>query len=71
MPGGQLIMMAFAIDGPKKCSGLDIVQYDENKLMAELGSEFELLEAGFEIHRTPSGAEQKFMYFHLEKVGDS
>ena len=41
-PGGHLIIMAFAIDGPVKCSGLDIVQYDADKLMAELGQGFEL-----------------------------
>jgi len=64
-PGGHLILMAFAIGGPEKCSGLDIVQYDANKLMAELGEGFELLETGEEIHSTPVGGEQKFAYFHI------
>jgi len=64
-PGGHLVIMAFAIDGPRKCSGLDIVQYDADKLMNELGPGFELLETGFEVHFTPSGNEQKFMYFRL------
>jgi len=65
LPGGHLILMAFAIDGPKKCSGLDIVQYDEDKLMAELAGGFELLETGHEVHITPAGKEQKFAYFHF------
>jgi len=65
---GHLIIMAFATDGPVKCSGLDIVQYDANKLMAELGRGFELLETGYEVHITPSGAEQKFAYFHVKRV---
>lgn len=64
-PGGHLIIMAFAIGGPQKCSGLDIVQYDANKLTQELGPGFELLETGYEVHVTPAGNEQKFMYFHL------
>jgi len=36
-PQGHLIIAAFAIGGPSKCSGLSIVQYDANKLLAELG----------------------------------
>jgi SAM-dependent methyltransferase len=64
-PGGHLIIMAFAIDGPIKCSGLEIVQYDADKLMAELGEGFELVEQGYEAHKTPAGNEQKFAYFHF------
>lgn len=64
-PGGHLIIMAFAIGGPEKCSGLEIVQYDAEKLMAELGKGFELVEQGREIHETPAGNEQKFAYFHF------
>lgn len=67
-PDGHLIIMAFAIGGPVKCSGLDIVQYDANKLMAELGQGFELAETGHEVHITPSGMEQKFAYFHFKRV---
>lgn len=67
-PGGHLIIMAFSIGGPQKCSGLDIVQYDEIKLMAQLGEGFKLLEAGEEIHITPSGGEQKFAYFHFVRI---
>jgi SAM-dependent methyltransferase len=66
-PGGHLIIMAFAIDGPKKCSGLDIVQYDAEKLMAELGENFELLEQGHQVHITPAAKEQKFAYFHFTR----
>jgi len=66
-PGGHLIIMAFAIDGPIKCSGLEIVQYDADKLMAELGQGFELRDSGHETHSTPSGGEQKFAWFHLTR----
>ncbi len=63
--GGHLIIAAFAIGGPNKCSGLEIVQYDASKLKAELGEEFELLEERNEIHITPANKEQKFMYFRF------
>ena len=65
IPGGHLILAAFAIGGPVKCSGLDIVQYDANKLMKELGSEFELLDETSETHITPANTKQRFAYFHL------
>ena len=64
-PGGHLIIMTFAIDGPTKCSGLDIAQYDADKLMAELGQGFKLIETGHEVHITPAGKQQKFAYFRL------
>lgn len=64
-PGGHLVMLTFAIDGPVKCSGLDIVQYDADKLSAELGGDFELVETGQEVHVTPAGNQQKFAYFRF------
>ena len=63
--GGHLIIMAFASDGPVKCSGLEVVQYDASKLMMELGPDFVLVEKGYEIHKTPAGHQQKFAYFRL------
>jgi len=64
-PGGQVIMLTFAIDGPARCSGLDIVQYDAEKLSLELGADYELVETGCEVHFTPSGGQQKFAYFRF------
>jgi SAM-dependent methyltransferase len=64
-PGGHLVMLTFATGGPVKCSGLDIVQYDADKLSAELGTDFELLETGHEVHITPAGNQQKFAYFRF------
>ena len=63
--GGFLILAAFAIGGPTMCSGLNIVQYDANKLSRELGDEFELVEEKTETHLTPSGGEQLFNYFRF------
>ncbi len=62
VPGGHLIIAAFAIGGPDKCSGLEIVQYDASKMKAELGGEFNLLEERGEVHVTPAGREQEFLY---------
>ena len=64
-PGGHFIIMTFAIGGPLKCSGLDIVQYDANKMTELLGPDFELAETGKEVHETPAGGRQSFAYFRF------
>lgn len=65
--GSYIIIAAFAKDGPKKCSGLDIVQYDNPSIQHELGDEFILLENQFETHITPAGKEQRFIYFVFQR----
>lgn len=59
-PGGFLVLACFAPDGPEKCSGLPVRRYDAEGLIAELGPDFELLEAGREEHPTPFGTTQAF-----------
>lgn len=62
-PGGHVVMATFAVDGPQKCSGLDVRRYDAPSMSAELGGDFELLEEHRETHVTPGGGEQRFAYF--------
>jgi len=66
--GGHVIIAAFALGGPTRCSGLEIVQYDAAKLMAELGANFQLEEQQSESHLTPAGKEQRFRFFRLRKL---
>ena len=65
-PGGTVVISTFALDGPAKCSGLDVVRYDEQAMLAELGAEFELQEVRRETHITPWQSEQRFIYFRLQ-----
>ncbi len=65
--GGYVIIATFSIGGPKKCSGLDIVQYDAEKLQKELGGSFKLIEELSEKHITPRGKEQLFGYYVFTK----
>ena len=58
----------FAMDGPTKCSGLEIVQYDAAKLLDLLGPEFILREEQNEAHVTPAGAIQQFAWFALQRI---
>jgi SAM-dependent methyltransferase len=68
-PGGQAVIATFAVGGPNRCSGLEIVQYDADKLLLELGPGFELREEARESHRTPSGGTQLFGWFRFERTG--
>jgi len=68
-PGGHLIIASFALDGPPKCSGLDVERYSPEKLSNELGSSFYLIKSVEEAHITPWQAEQKFIYCVFEKEG--
>lgn len=60
--GGQLIIACFAEDGPQQCSGLPVRRHSVQTLVAALGDAFELLETRREIHLTPAGNEQRFLY---------
>jgi len=63
--GGHVIIAAFSVGGPQRCSGLEIVQYDASTLSAELGDSFELIQTRDESHQTPRGGFQRFTYFHF------
>ena len=60
--GGHVIVATFGLDGPKKCSGLDVVRYNAESLHGEFGRKFHLLDSITELHETPWGAPQQFMY---------
>jgi 2-polyprenyl-3-methyl-5-hydroxy-6-metoxy-1,4-benzoquinol methylase len=67
-PGGQIIMATFGVDGPEKCSGLEIVRYSSASLQAEFGDQFQLLETSTELHKTPFQTTQQFIYCHFRMV---
>lgn len=66
-PDGHVIIATFALDGPAKCSGLEVARYDATGLGAELGVEFHFREQVDEAHRTPWQTEQHFSYFRFER----
>ena len=65
-PGGHVIVATFGPEGPTKCSGLDVVRYDPDALHDQFGANFRLLRHLTEIHRTPAGATQQFMYCYCK-----
>jgi SAM-dependent methyltransferase len=62
--GGHVIVSTFAPEGPMKCSGLDVMRYDADSLRMEFGERFRLIESFTELHDTPFGTVQQFLYCH-------
>ena len=62
--GGHVIVSTFGPEGPEKCSGLDVMRYDAESLHQEFGSRFRLVESSKELHHTPFGTTQQFIYCH-------
>ena len=61
-PGGHLIVSTFGPEGPAKCSGLEVMRYDAESLHGEFGGRFRLVESSKELHQTPFGTTQQFLY---------
>jgi SAM-dependent methyltransferase len=63
-PGGHVIVATFGPQGPERCSGLPVARYDADGLHGELGPGFEKLASATELHQTPGGSVQQFVYCH-------
>ena len=66
-PDGNVIIASFSLDGPMKCSGLDVVRYSSDSMLAEFEG-FRLIDSVRETHKTPFGTIQDFIYSHLRKA---
>jgi 2-polyprenyl-3-methyl-5-hydroxy-6-metoxy-1,4-benzoquinol methylase len=60
--GGHVIVGTFGPEGPTRCSGLDVVRYDAESLHSQFGRRFRLMESSKELHHTPWGTTQEFLY---------
>jgi ubiquinone/menaquinone biosynthesis C-methylase UbiE len=58
--GGTLIIATFALDGPPRCSGLDVARYSPEQLAAVFRPAFAPVQTSAFVHHTPGGAEQRF-----------
>jgi 2-polyprenyl-3-methyl-5-hydroxy-6-metoxy-1,4-benzoquinol methylase len=61
-PGGHVIVSTFGPEGPTRCSGLHVMRYDADALHGEFGERFRLVESSKELHDTPFGTTQQFLY---------
>ncbi|MBI5608669.1 MAG: class I SAM-dependent methyltransferase [Deltaproteobacteria bacterium] len=61
-PGGHVLVATFGPEGPQQCSGLDVCRYDADRLHDQFGPDFERIDALTEVHATPWGSQQQFVY---------
>ncbi len=64
---GSLLIGTFSIEGPIKCSGIDIKQYSAESLEKTFSANFELQESFIVDHPTPSGSLQNFVFGEFKK----
>ena len=65
-PEGYIIVSTFSVNGPKRCSGLDVRQYSEDS-MKTMFTGFEHIKSFEEEHLTPWGASQIFIWSIFRK----
>jgi SAM-dependent methyltransferase len=61
-PGGYAIVGAFGPNGPTQCSGLPVMRYGAESLHGVFGERFRLVQHSVDLHTTPWGAAQEFVY---------
>lgn len=64
----DIVIATFSVDGPHKCSGLEIKQYDENSMKHKFeNAGFQNIECKRVDHITPSNAIQNFVFCAFNK----
>jgi len=64
---GFLTIGTFSDNGPKKCSGLEVKQYNEESLTAELNNGFDKIRCITEDHITPFNTTQNFLFCSFKR----
>ncbi|MEK6450035.1 MULTISPECIES: class I SAM-dependent methyltransferase [unclassified Myroides] len=62
-----LVVATFSKNGPLRCSGLDIQQYNSEDLTAVFAEEFTLNNSLYDDHITPFDTKQNFVYCQFNK----
>ncbi len=66
--GGHAVIGTFALDGPPRCSGLEVRRYNGFGLAFEIGPQFNLLKSRPDVHVTPQGKEQSFQFSLFRRI---
>lgn len=64
---GIAILNTFSVGGQTECAGLEIVQYDYEKMLNELPSGLKLIKSENYTHITPKNTQQKYSSFIIKK----
>ncbi len=66
-PGGYVIIAVFSPQGAKQCSGLEVLNYDQNALADFLGKSFNLKDWFDYLYTMPSGDLRPYIYALFQK----
>ena len=69
--GGHFVIAAFANDGLLRFNALDVESFTVDKLRERVGEAFELEDSFKELHQTPFGTEQSFVWARFRLRGHS
>lgn len=64
---GFMVLGTFSKNGPTKCSGLEIKQYDEESMTKQFEKSFEKIECSSLDHTTPFNTVQNFTFCSFKK----
>ena len=65
---GYFIISTFTPEAPPQCSGLPVQHYTSQTLSELFGDEFDLRRHQYELHLTPSGVEQSYVYCLFQRI---
>lgn len=67
-PNGFVILAEFNLEGAKKCSGLDVFNYNESMLQERLGDNFKLLKSFNYTYTQPSRGLREYVYTLFQRT---
>ena len=65
---GFVIIAVFSLEGAKKCSGLDVKNYDHNMIEEYLGEDFKLIKYYPYLYQMPSGDLRPYVYTLFQRI---
>lgn len=68
-PGGHVVVATFGPSAPEMCSELPVVRYTAEGIHQQFGEQFKKVGSETEIHHTPWGSEQEFVYCYCRMPG--
>ena len=68
-PGGHIVVATFGPHGPDKCSGLEVMRFTPEGIHDAFGADFTKVGDAAEVHQTPWGSEQEFVYCYCRLPG--
>lgn len=67
-PGGYFVLATFGPQGPERCSGLEIRRYGVEELQELFDAQFTLCSHELDVHATPKGSTQQFLYSSWQAI---